>query len=224
MLTTLERYRAQVLRQGLQRHDERRGDRPLRLGSALLMLNTRGTTTKNGACRNPTIKRALREADSRRLPGRSFLAHDPPEARELPQGIPRFRCRARSRASMPATSSASWVMPASCATGPRSRRPSRTRRRTCVSTSARVSANISGTSSTASRLSTSDAPCATSRLRARSPRPSRKALKKEGFRFVGPTTVYAFMQSSGFVNDHLVECHRYAPCAALQRKFKAPKK
>ena len=51
-----------------------------------------------------------------------------------------------------------------------------------------------------------------------------KALKKEGFRFVGPTTVYAFMQSSGFVNDHLVDCHRYAPCAALQRKFKAPRK
>lgn len=51
-----------------------------------------------------------------------------------------------------------------------------------------------------------------------------KALKKEGFRFVGPTTVYAFMQSSGFVNDHLVDCHRHAPCAALQRKFKAPKK
>jgi len=51
-----------------------------------------------------------------------------------------------------------------------------------------------------------------------------KALKKEGFRFVGPTTVYAFMQSSGFVNDHIVDCHRYGPCAALQRKFKAPKK
>lgn len=50
-----------------------------------------------------------------------------------------------------------------------------------------------------------------------------KALKKEGFRFVGPTTVYAFMQSSGFVNDHIVDCHRHAACAALQRKFKAPK-
>ena len=46
-----------------------------------------------------------------------------------------------------------------------------------------------------------------------------KALKKEGFRFVGPTTIYAFMQSSGFVNDHLVDCHRHAPCAALQRAF-----
>ena len=36
-----------------------------------------------------------------------------------------------------------------------------------------------------------------------------KALKAEGCRFVGPTTVYAFMQSMGFVNDHIVSCHRY---------------
>ena len=35
-----------------------------------------------------------------------------------------------------------------------------------------------------------------------------KALKAEGFRFVGPTTVYAFMQSAGMVNDHLVGCFR----------------
>lgn len=33
-----------------------------------------------------------------------------------------------------------------------------------------------------------------------------KALKKEGFRFCGPTTVYAFMQASGMVNDHFVTC------------------
>jgi len=44
-----------------------------------------------------------------------------------------------------------------------------------------------------------------------------KALKTEGFRFVGPTTVYAFMQSSGMVNDHLVDCFRYDACAKLQR-------
>ena len=49
-----------------------------------------------------------------------------------------------------------------------------------------------------------------------------KALKAEGFRFVGPTTVYAFMQATGMVNDHLVACHRYQPCAKLQRVFKAP--
>lgn len=50
-----------------------------------------------------------------------------------------------------------------------------------------------------------------------------KALKAEGFRFVGPTTIYAFMQASGMVNDHLVSCHRYEPCAALQAKFRMPK-
>ena len=44
-----------------------------------------------------------------------------------------------------------------------------------------------------------------------------KALKSEGFRFVGPTTVYAFMQSSGMVNDHLVDCFRYGECAKLQK-------
>lgn len=44
-----------------------------------------------------------------------------------------------------------------------------------------------------------------------------QALKAEGFRFVGPTTVYAFMQSIGMVNDHLVSCHRHAACAELQR-------
>ncbi|MFM2423479.1 MAG: hypothetical protein RL291_2009 [Pseudomonadota bacterium] len=49
-----------------------------------------------------------------------------------------------------------------------------------------------------------------------------KALIKEGFRFVGPTTVYAFLQSMGFINDHLASCHRHAPCAKLQRAFKAP--
>ena len=35
-----------------------------------------------------------------------------------------------------------------------------------------------------------------------------KALKKRGMRFVGPTTVYAFMQSAGLVDDHLAGCHR----------------
>jgi DNA-3-methyladenine glycosylase I len=50
-----------------------------------------------------------------------------------------------------------------------------------------------------------------------------KALKAEGFRFVGPTTVYAFMQSTGMVNDHLADCHRHRACAELQARFEAPK-
>jgi DNA-3-methyladenine glycosylase I len=36
-----------------------------------------------------------------------------------------------------------------------------------------------------------------------------KALVDRGFRFVGPTIVYAFMQAVGMVNDHLVTCYRY---------------
>lgn len=42
-----------------------------------------------------------------------------------------------------------------------------------------------------------------------------KDLKKAGFRFCGPTIVYAFMQATGLVNDHLVTCHRHGPCAAM---------
>jgi DNA-3-methyladenine glycosylase I len=42
-----------------------------------------------------------------------------------------------------------------------------------------------------------------------------RALKAHGFRFVGPTICYAFMQSVGMVNDHTVECFRYAEVAAL---------
>ena len=42
-----------------------------------------------------------------------------------------------------------------------------------------------------------------------------KALKAEGIRFSGPTIVYAFLQASGIVNDHLVTCLRHAEVAAL---------
>ena len=37
-----------------------------------------------------------------------------------------------------------------------------------------------------------------------------KALKAKGFKFVGPVIVYAFMQATGLVNDHLTCCHRHA--------------
>jgi len=42
-----------------------------------------------------------------------------------------------------------------------------------------------------------------------------KDLKKRGFRFVGPTIVYAHMQATGMVNDHLVDCFRHREVAAL---------
>lgn len=41
-------------------------------------------------------------------------------------------------------------------------------------------------------------------------------LKKRGFKFVGTTICYAFMQAAGLVNDHLITCPRHAVCAKLQ--------
>lgn len=41
-----------------------------------------------------------------------------------------------------------------------------------------------------------------------------KDLKRRGFRFVGPTTCYAFMQAVGMVNDHVVGCFRYTDLAS----------
>jgi DNA-3-methyladenine glycosylase I len=42
-----------------------------------------------------------------------------------------------------------------------------------------------------------------------------KELKSRGFKFCGPTIVYAFMQAVGMVNDHLVTCYRHAAVAKL---------
>ncbi|MEO0576816.1 MAG: DNA-3-methyladenine glycosylase I [Pseudomonadota bacterium] len=42
-----------------------------------------------------------------------------------------------------------------------------------------------------------------------------KDLKQRGFKFVGSTTMYAFLQATGLVNDHVVHCPRHAVCAAM---------
>jgi len=44
-----------------------------------------------------------------------------------------------------------------------------------------------------------------------------KELKAHGFKFCGPTIIYAFMQATGMVNDHLTACPRHAACAKLGR-------
>lgn len=54
------------------------------------------------------------------------------------------------------------------------------------------------------RMSLADVPAKTAGSDAMS-----KALQKIGFKFVGSTICYAFMQASGMVNDHLVTCHRH---------------
>ena len=45
-----------------------------------------------------------------------------------------------------------------------------------------------------------------------------KDLKQRGFRFVGSTIIYAHMQATGMVNDHIADCFRYKECKALARR------
>jgi DNA-3-methyladenine glycosylase I len=45
-----------------------------------------------------------------------------------------------------------------------------------------------------------------------------KQLAGHGFKFVGPTIVYAIMQAVGMVNDHLITCHRHAACAKIANR------
>jgi DNA-3-methyladenine glycosylase I len=50
-----------------------------------------------------------------------------------------------------------------------------------------------------------------------------KELKRRGWSFVGPTTVYAFMQAAGIVNDHMEGCLARASCEAARRVFRVPR-
>ncbi len=49
-----------------------------------------------------------------------------------------------------------------------------------------------------------------------------KDLKKLGWKFVGPTTVYAFMQAMGLINDHVEDCVIRAKVESARRRFKRP--
>jgi DNA-3-methyladenine glycosylase I len=49
-----------------------------------------------------------------------------------------------------------------------------------------------------------------------------KDLKKLGWKFVGPTTVYAFMQATGLINDHVADCVIRAKVETARGKFKVP--
>jgi len=48
-------------------------------------------------------------------------------------------------------------------------------------------------------------------------------LKKRGWKFVGPTTVYAFMQAMGLINDHVEDCVIRIKSDRARKKFKRPK-
>jgi DNA-3-methyladenine glycosylase I len=47
-------------------------------------------------------------------------------------------------------------------------------------------------------------------------------LRRRGFRFVGPTICYAFMQATGMVNDHIVGCFRHPEVAGLATSMRSP--
>jgi DNA-3-methyladenine glycosylase I len=49
-----------------------------------------------------------------------------------------------------------------------------------------------------------------------------KELKKLGWKFVGPTTVYAFMQAMGLINDHVEDCVVRAKVEKAQKAFRKP--
>lgn len=71
---------------------------------------------------------------------------------------------------------------------------------------------VDGAPLTNTRQTTADIPAATDESKAMS-----KALKKRGFKFCGPTIVYAFMQAVGMVNDHTTSCFRHAECQKLAK-------
>jgi DNA-3-methyladenine glycosylase I len=62
-------------------------------------------------------------------------------------------------------------------------------------------------------ISSRDIPASTPQSEAMS-----KTLKKDGFKFVGPTICYAFMQAVGMTNDHVVDCFRYAQLAGRRTR------
>lgn len=51
-----------------------------------------------------------------------------------------------------------------------------------------------------------------------------KELKKQGWKFVGPTTVYAFMQAMGLINDHVEDCVIRAKVERTRKNFKRPRR
>ena len=110
------------------------------------------------------------------------------------------------RATPPTTSSGSWPTRRSCATGGRSSRRSRTPGGSSRSRPSRAASTpscgafVGGRPIVGEWRALGDLPAATDESKALS-----KDLKRRGFRFVGPTTMYAFMQAAGLVDDHVVE-------------------
>ena len=158
--------------------------------------------------------RALRETGARRLPGRALLDHHLAQARELPQSV-RWIPAGEDRALY---AEEDREADAGCRhrAQPRARSRARFYPRAAGSRSwkrARAFPICCGTMSAASRRRTTSAAPAKCPPKPRSRASCRRNCRGRGFKFVGPTIVYAFMQAVGMVNDHLVSCHRHPACA-----------
>jgi DNA-3-methyladenine glycosylase I len=76
---------------------------------------------------------------------------------------------------------------------------------------------VGGTPIDGRRRTLGDLPAETAESKAMS-----KDLKRRGFRFVGPTVCYAFMQATGLVNDHVTRCFRYRAVGSMEARLSSP--
>ena len=171
--------------------------------------------------------RALYEKlDARRLPGRAVLDHHPAQARQLPPRLRRFRA-GEDRALHAEEGRAADAGCRHRAQPPEDRRRGAARRAPISTSWRRARASrallwdfLDGKPKVNHFRTTEAGAGGDRRCRAQ----MSKELAARGFKFVGPTIVYAFMQAVGMVNDHLVTCHRHEalrqarrplmPCAA----------
>ena len=181
--------------------------------------STSPITTRNGACRNQRPG-DVREAGARRIPGGALLDHHPAQAPGLPQGVRRLRSeedRALEREEKGRADAGRRHRPQpgqDRGDGGARAHNARPRRQ------GRASPVIFGALSTAVQFRTPAAAWRRCRPRARFRKPSPRTCAARGGNFVGPTIVYAFMQATGMVNDHLVDCCRHEACRALARELK----
>ena len=202
-------------------HDRcREGNRrraPVRLGcehSRLRRVPRRRVGSAGGRRRPP-----LREALPRRVPVRPVVADDPAQARELPRARSRASTRSASRASATTTSSGC------CGDAGIVRHRGKIEATIANARATLVAQREHGSLAALVLVVRTDGPAqraARVRLTSRATTPESKACSKAllalGFRFVGPTTVYAAMQSLGIVNDHLVGCSARARVRSRARK------
>ena len=150
--------------------------------------------------------RRLRAPLPRGLPVGALVDHDPAQARGVPRGVRGIRPGARRRASASGTSSGCSATPRSSATAARSRRRSRTPAATVALREAGTPLHELFWSHRARRRTAAAARSPTGAASTAESAALSKALRRRGFRFVGPTTAYAAMQACGVVNDHLATC------------------